>query len=915
MDTHQLQNNGIDPDTTFLETPATTTAEFTRQRFDEARRRRDRSAQGSSAFSEDEYHAENERARRVTPGPSRRGSNTLDSHPPRTRRSLGVASSPTTEAVVAAELAARTRREEVRQRRDRSRNARTRDPATTAEEDNEVEEIPRPRVPDDAADALYNLRMKGVLRQFFNHWHTVTIKRVVRVQWLDRLASEYDRKVLLRQAFDTWQEERWFAVVERRAERRYNTILVAKAWSVWVQKTAVIVQRTQEVRQRILMRKYFNAWRMIMIENEEKIRLFQLSNALWRWREQARKKRQMAAVAQRVYEENLVHRAYWSWFFQLCGILGMRRYNKTLREQTFDVWIEKTEKVIQMNRMADAFYRRRTLQLFFNHWSERTLVCLDNTDAALDHADWKLTERTFDNWRRQAKMAPLLNVMVEYVNDRVMGDHVTLWRQRTKQAQSAAGIARRKLLQFGLKSWRLRLRRKCMREQVLERLEISTFKNWVLQTRLRQFKAYKDVNLARGALCHWFNRRHTLKGRLEAVGEEVVVLRNRRLAASVVDLMKQRVELRRQMEGRAQMVYERKVLGQALVRWRLKTDLCRMYEDWVEDAIYYFTVRRALRTWMRAYKNSRKDRLRRAFHMVVRRNKRDLATTVLDIWVTKYDNIREMTGAAEEFNQRHVENVASSQLEVWRRKAREITDMQIKAERFNSIRLIRSHLLMWVNNYRHLQALNEEANILYEAQTIRIAAKYLQKWQDADWNVQLLRMNGSRFEKKRYKSLFRNWKMAAKERVENRKFLENQRGIDDTIDGRFGSDWVQPLPPSQAPPPPLSQDLRQSIFGQSVRGQPPLRQSAFGRSALGRSIGVGGTPAVGNFSVLQTPSWRTAGRSRLFSRTPLQMSRTPAGMPPQTPRGQVMQTPGSPLMRFSRGREGLLSPMDESQHE
>lgn len=43
----------------------------------------------------------------------------------------------------------------------------------------EEEEIQKPRVPEDAADALYALRMKAVLRGFFKHWHAETVKRVV----------------------------------------------------------------------------------------------------------------------------------------------------------------------------------------------------------------------------------------------------------------------------------------------------------------------------------------------------------------------------------------------------------------------------------------------------------------------------------------------------------------------------------------------------------------------------------------------------------------------------------------------------------------------------------------------------------------------------------------------------------------
>lgn len=170
----------------FLETPATTT-EFTRQRYDGARRRRDRSSQGLFPGLSDSsaYQAENEAARQ----PRRRSARTL-----RGGTNSGATSSPTREAVVAAEIAGRNRREEVRRRPERAAAAAERarqSAAATAEEeeeededddgdeDDDDEDAPRTRGRSDAADALYNSRMVTVVHQCFQHWHKLTIKRVV----------------------------------------------------------------------------------------------------------------------------------------------------------------------------------------------------------------------------------------------------------------------------------------------------------------------------------------------------------------------------------------------------------------------------------------------------------------------------------------------------------------------------------------------------------------------------------------------------------------------------------------------------------------------------------------------------------------------------------------------------------------
>lgn len=715
-----------------------------------------------------------------------------------------------------------------------------------------------------------------------------------------------------------------------------------KAWGIWVQKTAAIVQRTHEVRQRILMRKYFNAWRMIVIENEEKIRLFQLSNVFWKWREKARERRRRELVAQGVFEANLAHRAYWTWFFQLCGILGTRRYQRSLLEQGLDAWLGKAEKIIQMNRMAEAFYRRRMLQVLFNRWSERTFVCLEQQAAAEDHEEWKLTERTFGYWRRSAKLAPLVATVGDYVDDRVMTKFVTLWRQRTKQVQLAGAAVRGKSLRSGFKIWRLRLRQRILGEQVLEQLQGSTLHNWILQARLRGFQRSNAANLCHATLARWSSHRETLVHKLETVAHNVVILRNRRTASHLLSGLKKRLEFRREeaaeaeahhnssiaakalhrwstktqhaqfirrLETDATRVHRNHILRRAIDRWRLKTDLCRMYDEWAEDAIYYFTVRRTMHQWKAAYKNHKRDRLREAFHTQSRKTKRNLADRVLGCWLAKADHIQFLNHAGQQFSQRRVEATAVDSIRVWRLQAEEITALRIAAEEYDRARLLRTYLQLWSDYSQFIRDRNEEAETLYGAQSIRIASKYLRIWETAGWHLNTKRLMVVRFQKRRYRDLLKSWRNAALEKVQRRTWLQG-RGIDETIDEGFGMDWVQPLPVGRALTPTRDPESAQrEELGRSMSGRSIFRRTVRGggnslrKSLLGQS--VRGTPVGG--LLLQTPSWRT---TRLFDNTP----------GPVTPRRDMRTPAGSPLMRFSDrmgalGGLGGLGVMNESRYE
>jgi protein SFI1 len=289
----------------------------------------------------------------------------------------------------------------------------------------------------------------------------------------------------------------------------------------------------------------------------------------------------------------------------------------------------------------------------------------------------------------------------------------------------------------------------------------------------------------------------------------------------------------------------------------VENDVCVQHEDWAEDAIYYFTVRRTLRRWVRAFKDSKRRRLRAAFHTLSRKTKRDLAGVVMSIWRHKSNLIGRMEETARDSDRGRRRAISLSMLQHWHRRMDDLSTLRAAAESIDSTRLLRHHLLIWIDNHNRIQELEERAEILSESSAVRAAVKCFNAWETRSWHLHMLRMTADRkFERKRLKTLLRMWRDQALERIEARERAERTRvhapaGNDDTIDEEFGEDWVPPIHP-------------------------------------GRS-----TTPVGNLglnSMLTTPrrnATTTVVRNRLFVRTP-------AG------------TPASPLLRFSGRRTADL---------
>ena len=79
---------------------------------------------------------------------------------------------------------------------------------------------PRLVVPEDAADGLYELRQRLLVRQCLRDWHAATIRRMVKQKHREQQALLFARLKLMKQALNTWRENVWYSRVEHSAYSR-----------------------------------------------------------------------------------------------------------------------------------------------------------------------------------------------------------------------------------------------------------------------------------------------------------------------------------------------------------------------------------------------------------------------------------------------------------------------------------------------------------------------------------------------------------------------------------------------------------------------------------------------------------------------------------------------------------------------
>ncbi|KAI5797673.1 Sfi1 spindle body protein-domain-containing protein [Geopyxis carbonaria] len=734
--------------------------------------------------------------------------------------------------------------------------------------DPSLEESVGPRVPEDIADHLYVIGLRKMLRKYLHDWHNATVRSVVSHEHLEKQAVLYDRRMLLRQAFDMWQEKKWFAAIEHRVEAKYNQKLLVGAWSIWIRRTAVNVQQAHEVRQRIIERKYFNGWRDVVATDEKRAYDFQLSTILTRWRNQVKRQRKMETQALEFYEGNLVHKAYWLWFFNLCGILAPKRHHEILIQQQFYGWLDKSQKIAHLNHVAQTFFRSRTLHAVFSRWVQRTEQLLEKQDTASNYFEWRIKHTRFDAWKRMAMMAPLGKAMQTFSNDRIAHEHFTAWRIRAKNQVLAVEFFKKTLSQKVLRNWRLALRKRVLAEYQDNVLRRVFLQHWARQERLKVVTRVNNRKLARNVLRVFAANFRNRNAQIWVAYRQTVAFRDENLARAVLSCWCYKISQTIALNARAERQHEHSLARKVYSMWQNRVIQRKVYDQWAADANYYFTAKRSMDRFKQAFHDARKNRLRNAYQIVARKRKENLAGLIISTWRSKRDKLVGAEQLAHNIYNSKLEEISTTCFEHWLDRTQAVQTLLDDANAFNNRRLLHLAFHNWTERYQRLQDLNHLADLRKDYLNAQLVGTFLRRLHTRYWDLTMLREKGDKLflrnQGLRKRLVFRLW----------REQVQNQRQPD--ISG------LQQL----------------EGFSQSL---PPMRQNILGRSMIIPNR----TPIVG----LRTPNWKTTGRRRgLLGNS----SFLGLGPDPHTPMGSP---PESPLKRFTGFGKSTLGRVAEPDDE
>ncbi|KAF8421478.1 Sfi1 spindle body protein-domain-containing protein [Tirmania nivea] len=617
------------------------------------------------------------------------------------------------------------------------------------------------------------VRKISLSQKYFRLWQHRVVEQAERRRQLERIATAHDNRLLGRAALTEWL----FLTKERQTEHARNIYLVGAAFSIWAHKTAAIINRSNETRQRIMARKYFNAWRSIVLENDAKVRRFQLMCAIYRWRMALFRRRQAEEHAAKVYAVNLVHRFRRVWWYRACEAVAPGLHNNFLMHEALSTWHQQASAIVHNQLVADRLCKARLVSRVFQHWLEKTDDYLDLGENAVDHRDWSVTRRHLEIWRRQTGYAPSVAHMAGHINRRLATNFLDIWRLRCRQSLAAAAFLKANTFKHTLKTWDLHLRHNFLVVQQERRILVDALYSWVLQTRYQIFtRGVKNSLLAKNALLTWRQQtRRILRARRNNNHNAIYSLK-RHLLLKFFYAWRNRLAEEAVREAKAENHHGFTLAGKVLQIWTARVREIITLQSWVEPARRYLLMRNHLRLWRKALQNAKRNKIKSAYKQFYRYRKHRLLVSVMNQWYSRTQVRHAMVLCAEDFNSSRIALIAQRTLEVWHERLVHLHQLNQVQESWNNPPLMKSALDNWLLRLGHLANLGDLAEAYRNEHLSSTATALFRRWQSRvfvlrtrETTAELL---NDRIEKRRLVGLLRRWVGRARSKEEMRRFEE-----------------------------------------------------------------------------------------------------------------------------------------------
>ncbi|KAF2197270.1 Sfi1-domain-containing protein [Delitschia confertaspora ATCC 74209] len=626
-------------------------------------------------------------------------------------------------------------------------------------------------------------RIRIAARRILRKWRDRALELDEQHAQMDATATNYDRNILLKQAFDTWkasllekrrvaETERFFGHLETRAEKARDIFLLTKAFTHWAQSAEDEVQRTSVARRHILRTKYFNAWRDITAVNELKVRRHGLHKFLSIWRQRTASIHDDNYRAIVVHNQNVVQRTFQRWFFALAERQAPLWHLGRLKRMVFTKWAEIVRQIREREDMVEAVRRHDVQRKMMQQMKEKMADIRNLDPIAQDFRRIAALSLGFSTLKKQAQLVPKLREIIQRTDTGLIRSIFQTWRLRAQQSRQATQVDKKRIMRNCWTSWNDQLRIQVLAVQINDRVVLSALYKWTLAARVSVFQRVQNAETKQRFFKTWLTKTRTKQTTLENAERRFLALHRQKTLHACVDKLERATVARKDKEALALSVYEPKLLQSVFWKLEERHQHFSQLNTWAEDARFFVLTSSCIKRWREATQHAKRNRRREAYALVRRHYKVALVRNSFVIWRDKTRELEDKGRQAEAVAANRVLKGVGKLFTHWHTRTTTLVSLDAQAVQTYNSHLFTLSLSFLHQRHMELQTLTLQALALRRESQDVAASSCLRKlewrlFQAKQQESNALALEQRNFEK-HVRAMVRFWAERTNERVGGR---------------------------------------------------------------------------------------------------------------------------------------------------
>lgn len=585
-------------------------------------------------------------------------------------------------------------------------------------------------------------------------------------------AYNYDNHTLIHQAFEQWracfvarrrsaEKEKYYSVLNTRAEQARDMFLMTKALTHWAQSAADESKRSTAARARVVQTRCLRAWRDITVTNELKVQHFTLSNTLRLWRRQAMRGAQSQLQAKQFLSHSLLLQGYRTWFWHFCDRRAPVWHDAKLKHKCFTTWLRAGHEQMSANLRADSADETKLLRNSFGSWYHRNRYSTERSAEARTIYNRNQLRHT---WQAVHRAGVLLSKQTQ-IQQLILTHHVRQclfqWLHRVRASLEARRVDVSRISRNVWTLWNDRLRCQALSRNVDDRVMMQVLYQWILAERLKLYARLQATRLRRRTLLLWHTRTDELCSHLGAVQFSVEQMCASHTLVARFQHWSSQARVYVASEALACHFRNRHMLIRILSSWTARHQELQRMQSWATDARYFVLSTGTFRAWRKVVDVRRRRKRRDAYALMRRKTKMAVARRVLVAWQIASARLKDTEAEALRMAERNELRAQGKTLTVWHNRLLSNAADAQSARGLAESRALQNALTMVRSRHQQLVALDKQADV-FQTQVVDTAA--LSALRSINWRLfQIKRQQetGNSLEqrncRKHYRNMMRYW--------------------------------------------------------------------------------------------------------------------------------------------------------------